>query len=107
MIIPAPNRELDQRSLKSLRAKWPAMWSDISKAMQGLKAHSLHMIVLDEVLGFELSNFKRQVKMKPETNEGHKIFVGCRTIFGFEMTRLMKKHLREVTLNRRRLNWKR
>ena len=67
MIIPAPNRELDQRSLKSLRAKWPAMWSDISKAMQGLKAHSLHMIVLDEVLGFELSNFKRQVKrsLKP------------------------------------------
>ena len=33
------------------------------------------MIVLDEVLGREVFNFSRQVKMKPEINDGHKIKV--------------------------------
>ena len=51
------------------------MWSDISNAMRGLKANSLYLIVLDEVLGLELSKFSREVKMKPEINDDHKVIV--------------------------------
>ena len=59
VIIPAPNRELEARNLRPLRSELPEVWSDISNAMRGVKDHSLHMLVLDEVLGLELSNFSR------------------------------------------------
>ena len=75
VIIPAPNSELDEKSLKLLRAEMPAVWSDISNAMRGLKANSLYLIVFDEVLGLELSKFSREVKMKPEINDDHKVIV--------------------------------
>ena len=75
--------------------------------MLGLMAQSLHMIVLDEVLELHLSNFSRQKKMKPEINDDQKIIVDSQMIFGFEMTRPMKKHPRVGTPNRRKLNWKR
>ena len=64
VIIPYPNRELDQRSFRPLRAELHAVWSDISNAMRGLKALPLLMIVSNEVLGLELSNFNRQQKAK-------------------------------------------
>ena len=56
-------------NLRPLRAELPAMSSDISNAMRGFKDHSLHMLVLDEVLGLELSNFSRQLKLKPGNND--------------------------------------
>ena len=65
VIISAPNREKEMQNLRPLRAELPAVWSDISNAMRGFKDHSLHMLVLDEVLGLELSNFSRQLKLKP------------------------------------------
>ena len=37
--------------LRPIRAELPAVWSDISNAMRGFNDHSLHMLVLDEVLG--------------------------------------------------------
>ena len=52
MIISAPNREIEMENLRPLRTELPAMWSDISNAMRGFKDHSLHMLVLDEVLGW-------------------------------------------------------
>ena len=59
VIIPAPNRELEARNLRPLRSELPEVWSDISNAMRRFKDHSLHMLVLDEVLVLELSNFSR------------------------------------------------
>ena len=65
VIISAPNREIEMENLRPLRVELPAVWSDISNAMRGFKDHSIHMLVLDEVLGLELSNFSRQLKLKP------------------------------------------
>ena len=62
MIIPAPNCEVEARKLITLRSELPAVWSDISNAMRGLKNRSLHMFVSDEKLGMKLSNFSGQLK---------------------------------------------
>ena len=62
IIISAPNRMIEKENLRPLRAELPAVWSDISNALRGFKDHALHMLVLDEVLGLELSNFSRQLK---------------------------------------------
>ena len=75
MIISAPNREIEIENLRSLRAELPAVWSDISNAMRGFKDHSLHMLVLDEVLGLEMFNFSRQLKLKPGIDDDHRVIV--------------------------------
>ena len=75
VIISAPNREIEMENLRPLRAELPAVWSDISNAMRGFKDHSLHMLVLDEVLGLELSNFSRQLKLKPRIDDDHRVIV--------------------------------
>ena len=71
VIISAPNLEIDMENLRPLRAELPAVWSDISIAMRRFKDHSLHMLVLDEVLALELSNFIRQLKLKPGIDVDH------------------------------------
>ena len=75
VIISAPNREIEMENLRQLRAELPAVWSDISNAMRGFKDHSRHMLVLDEVLGLELSNFSRQLKLKPGIDDDHRVIV--------------------------------
>ena len=65
VIISAPNRMIEMENLRPLRAELPAVWSDISNALRGFKDHALHMLVLGEVLRLELSNFRRQLKLKP------------------------------------------
>ena len=62
-------------NLRPLRAELPAVCSDISNAMRGFKDHSLHMLVLDEVLGLELSNLSRQLKLKPGIDDDHRVIV--------------------------------
>ena len=62
-------------NVRALKAKLPAVWSDILKAMRGFKDHSLHMLVLDEVLGLELSNFSRQLKLRPGIDDDHQVIV--------------------------------
>ena len=74
VIISTPNRMIEMENLRPLKAELPAVWSDISNAMRGFKDHALHMLVLDEVLGLELSNFSRQLKLKPGIDDG----IGCR-----------------------------
>ena len=71
VIISAPNRGIEMENLRPLRAELPAVWSDISNAMQGFKDRSLHIIVLDEVLRLELSNFSRQLNLKPGIDDDH------------------------------------
>ena len=73
VIISAPNRMIEMENLRPLRAELPAVWSDISNAMRGFKDHALHMLVLDEVLGLELSNFSRQLKLKPGIDDDHRV----------------------------------
>ena len=63
VIISAPNRLIEMENLRS----------DISNAMRGFKDHALHMLVLDEVLGLELSNFSRQLKLKPGIDDDHRV----------------------------------
>ena len=73
VIISAPNREVEAKNLRPLRAELPAVWLDISNAMRGFKDRSLNLLVLGEVLGLELSNCSRQLKLKPEINDGHRV----------------------------------
>ena len=73
VIISAPNPMIEMENLRSLRAELPAVWSDISNAMRGIKDHALHMLVLDEVMGLELSNFSRQLILKPGIDDDHRI----------------------------------
>ena len=75
VIISATNCEIEMENLRPLRAELPALWSDISNAMRGFKDHSLHMLVMDEVLGLELSNFSRQLKLKPGIDDKHRVIV--------------------------------
>ena len=75
VIISAPNRGTEMENLTPLRTELPAVWSDISNAIRGFKNHSLHMLVLDEVLGLELSNFSRQFKLKPGNDDDHRVIV--------------------------------
>ena len=75
VIISAPNRMIEMENLRPLMDELPAVWSDISNAMRGFKDHALHMLVLDEVLGLELSNFSRQLKLKPGIDDDHRVVV--------------------------------
>ena len=59
VIIPAPNRMVDPNNYYPSRSELPAIWSDISNAIQGFKYCSTTRLVLEEVLGLELSNFAR------------------------------------------------
>ena len=74
-IISAPNRMIELENLRRLRAELPAVWSDISNALRGFKDHALHMLVLDEVLGLEPSNFSRQLKLKPGIGDEHRMII--------------------------------
>ena len=75
VIIPAPNCEVEARNLRPLRSELPTVRSDISNAMRGLENNSLHMLVLDEVLGLQLSNFSKKLKMEPGIEDDHKVTV--------------------------------
>ena len=84
VIIYAPNREIEMENLRPLSADLSAVWSDISNAMRGFKNHSLHMLVLDEVLGLELSNFSRQLKLKPGIDDDHRVIVAMSNNLRFQ-----------------------
>ena len=43
------------------------------KRDERIKDHALHMLVLDEVRGLELSNFSRQLKLKPGIDDDHRV----------------------------------
>ena len=83
VIISAPNHMIEMENLRPLKAELPAVWSDISNAMNGFKDHALHMLVLDEVLGLELSNFSRQLKLKPGIDDDHRVIAAMSNDFLF------------------------
>ena len=47
-VIPAPNQQVDPYRYYPFRSELPAVWSDISSAIQGFKDHSMTRVVLDE-----------------------------------------------------------
>ena len=71
VIIPAPNRTIDPNNYYPSRSELPATWADISNAMQGLKDCSTTRLVLDEILGLELSNLARLLKLRPGVDDDH------------------------------------
>ena len=88
VIISDPNRGIEMENLRPLRAGLPAVWSDISLAMRGFKDQSLHMFALDELLGLELSNFSRQLKLKPGIDDDHRVIVAMSNDLWFRNQRL-------------------
>ena len=76
IIISAPNCGIEMENQKPLKAKLPAAnMPEGEIAMRQFKNYSPHMLVLDEVLGLELSNFSRKLKLKPGTDDDHRIIV--------------------------------
>ena len=71
MIIPAPNRMVDPNNYYPPRSELPAIWADISNAIQGFKDCSTTRLVLDKVLGLELSNFARLLNLRPGVDDDH------------------------------------
>ena len=71
VIIPAPNRVVDPDNYYPSRSELPAVWADISNAIQWLRDCSTTRLVLDEVLGLELSNFARLLKLRPGVDDDH------------------------------------
>ena len=71
VIIPAPNRTVDSNNCCPYRSELPAIWADISNAIQGFKDSSTTRLVLDQVLGLELSNFARLLKLRPGVDDNH------------------------------------
>ena len=93
---------------KPLRAELPAVFSDISNAMRGFKNHSLHILVLDEVLGLELSNFSRQLKLKPGIDDDHRVIVAMSNYLWFRGMEVKEEGEREGKNPRKpELTWKR
>ena len=71
VIIPAPNRTVDPNNYYPSRSEHPAIWAEISNAIQGFKDCSTTRLVLYEVLGLELSNFARLLKLRPGVDDDH------------------------------------
>ena len=71
VIIPAPNRMVDPNNYYPPRSELPAIWADISNAIQGSKDCITTRLILDEVLGLDLSNFARLLKLRPRVDDDH------------------------------------
>ena len=67
----APNRELEPSNLRLRKSELAAAWADISHALRGFYGLADILIVLDEVLLLEISNFARQLKFSPVIGDDH------------------------------------
>ena len=71
VIIPAPNSMVDPNNYYPPRSELPVIWADISNAIQGFKDCSTTRLVVDEVLGLELSKIARLLKLRPGVDDDH------------------------------------
>ena len=69
----APNRELEPTNLRLRKSELAAAWADVSHALRGFYELEDILIVLDEVLLLEISNFSRQLKFSPTIRDDHPI----------------------------------
>ena len=97
VIISTPNRMIEMENLIPLWAELPAMWSDISNAMRRFKDPALHTLVLDEMLGLELSNFSRQLKLKPGIDDDHRVLIAISNDLWFRAMEVTGEKARRKT----------
>ena len=71
ILMAAPNRELEPSNLRLRKSELAAAWADISHALRGFYGLADILIVLDEVLLLEISNFARQLKFSPVVGDDH------------------------------------
>ena len=89
VLMAAPNRELKHTNLRLLKSELAAAWADVSHALRGFCELADILIVLDEVLLLEISNFARQLKLSPEIRDDHPMIshLTARLLFrGIELT---------------------
>ena len=73
ILMAAPNRELEPTNLRLCKSELAAAWADVSHALRGFYELADILIVLDEVLLLEISNFARQLKFSPAIGDDHPI----------------------------------
>ena len=73
ILMAAPNRELEPTNLRLLKSELAAAWADVSHTLRGFYELADILIVLDEVLFFEISNLARQLKFSPEIGDDYPI----------------------------------
>ena len=71
ILVAAPNQELEPTNLRLRKSELAAAWADLSHALRGFYGLADILIVLDEVLLLELSNFARQLKFSPVIGDDH------------------------------------
>ena len=73
ILMAAPNRELEPTNLRLRRSELAAAWADVSHALRGFYELADILIVLDEVLLLDISNFARQLKLSPIIGDDHPV----------------------------------
>ena len=73
MLMVAPNRELELTNLRLRKSELAAACADVSHALRGFYELADILIVLDEVLLLEISNFARQLKLSPTIGDDHPV----------------------------------
>ena len=73
ILMAAPNRELEPTNLRLRKSELAAAWADYSHALRGFYELADILIVLDEVLLLEISNFARQLKLSPKIGDDHPV----------------------------------
>ena len=73
ILMAAPNRELEPTNLRLRRSELAAAWANVSHALRGFHELADILIVLEEVLLLEISNFARQLKLSPIIGDDHPV----------------------------------
>ena len=73
IVMAAPNRGLKLPNLRIRKSELAAAWADVSHALQGFYELADILIVLDEELLLETSNFTRQLKFSSAIGDDHPI----------------------------------
>ena len=73
VLMAAPNRELEPTNLRLRKSELAVAWADVSHALRGFYELADILIVLDEVLLLEISNFARQLKLSPSIGDDHPV----------------------------------
>ena len=73
ILMAALNRELEPTNLRLRKSELVAAWADVSHALRGFYEIADILIVLDEVLLIEISNFARQLKLSPTIGDDHPV----------------------------------
>ena len=73
ILMAAPNRELERTNLRLRKSEPAAAWADVSHALRGFYELADNLIVLDEVLLLDISNFAGQLRFSPAIGDDHPI----------------------------------